>query len=65
MSIPSKGDCMAKSMKLGGGGRFEKLAGELKGKVDNPKAVAASIGMKKYGEAKMEKMAAKGRARSK
>lgn len=55
---------MAKSMKLGGGGRFARLKKELKGKVDDPAAVAASIGRKKYGAAKMGRMAARGRRRS-
>ena len=54
-----------KSMKLGGGGRFEKLKGELgheKG-IKNPGALAASIGRKKYGAKKMASMAAKGKKR--
>lgn len=41
---------MSKSMAPGGGGRFQKLEGELsreKG-VTNPAALAASIGRKKY-----------------
>ena len=56
-----------KSMKLGGGGRFEKLTRSIaaRGGVDNPKAVAAAIGRKKYGAKKMASMAAKGRKRSK
>lgn len=57
---------MAKSMKLGGGGRFEKLEGELgkeKG-IKNPGALAGSIGRKKYGAGKMASMAAKGRKRA-
>lgn len=54
---------MAKSMKLGGGGRFAKLKKSLSGKVDNPGAVAASIGRAKYGAKKMGKMAAAGRRR--
>lgn len=54
---------MAKSMKLGGGGRFAKLKGELSGKVRDPGAVAAAIGRKKYGAKKMAKMSAKGRKR--
>lgn len=53
-----------KSMKLGGGGRFAKLEKSLKGKVENPAAVAASIGRKKYGAAKFQAMAAKGRKRA-
>lgn len=55
---------MAKSMKLGGGGRFEKLKGQLaheKG-VGNPGALAAYIGREKYGAKSMGKMAAKGKA---
>ena len=55
---------MAKSMKPGGGGRFQKMVKKLKGKVSNPKAVAAAIGRKKYGAKKMAKMAAKGRKRA-
>lgn len=56
---------MKKSMKLGGGGRFAKLEKSLKGKVENPAAVAAAIGRKKYGAEKMAAMAAKGRKRAK
>lgn len=56
---------MAKSMKLGGGGRFQKLEGELSHKgVSNPAAVAASIGRKKYGAKKMSSMSAKGRMKT-
>ena len=49
--------------KLGSGGRFKALAAKLekKGDVDNPKAVAAEIGRKKYGARRMAKMAAAGR----
>ena len=52
-----------KKPKLGSGKRFEHLEHKIaaKGGVDNPAAVAASIGRKKYGAAKMAKMAAKGR----
>ncbi len=39
---------------------FKKLEGKLAGKVDNPGAVAASIGRKKYGKAKFQKAAATG-----
>lgn len=53
-----------KSMKPGGGGRFAALKGKLEGKVRNPAAVAASIGRKKYGAAKMAKFSAAGRARA-
>ena len=56
---------MAKSMKLGGGGRFAKLKGELSSEkgISNPGAVDASIGRRKYGAGKMASMAAKGRSR--
>ena len=48
---------------LGSGGRFKALKKELSGKpgVTDPGALAASIGMKKYGKARMQKMAAAGR----
>lgn len=50
---------MHKSMKLGGGGRFENLTHELAAKgASNPKALAAVIGRKKYGAHKMAQMAA-------
>lgn len=55
---------MEKSMKPGGGGRFKKMVGKLKGKVSDPKAVAAAIGRKKYGKKKMASMAAKGKKRA-
>lgn len=54
-----------KSMKLGGGGRFQKLTKELSKKgVKNPKALAASIGVKKYGQKKMTKMSVAGKRKS-
>jgi hypothetical protein len=62
---------MAKSMKVGGGGRFEKLEHSLSGRmkhhaeghegVHDPGALAAYIGRKKYGKAAFQKMAAKGK----
>ena len=54
---------MGNSMKLGGGGRFKALVSKLKAKggVTNPGAVAAAIGRKKYGKAKFQKLAAKGK----
>ena len=55
---------MGKSMRVGGGGRFAKLTAKLRseGKSEkSAKAIAASIGRKKYGNAKMSSMAAKGR----
>lgn len=54
---------MAKSMKLGGGGRFaalEEKLGKKKG-ITNPGALAASIGRKKYGGAKFQAMALRGK----
>lgn len=48
--------------KLGAGGRFaavEKSAAASGAK--NPKAVAAAVGRAKYGDAKMQRMAAAGR----
>jgi hypothetical protein len=55
-----------KSMKPGGGGRFQKLKKELGKKgVKDPGALAASIGRKKYGKEKFQQMAAKGRKRAK
>jgi hypothetical protein len=55
---------MAKSMKLGGGGRFAKVAAKAAASgARNPAAVAAAAGIKKYGKARMAKMAAAGRKR--
>jgi hypothetical protein len=55
-----------KSMKPGGGGRFQKLKKELSKKgVKDPGALAASIGRKKYGKEKFQQMAAKGRKKTK
>ena len=52
-------------MKLGGGGRYEKLIGELEKKgVREPRALAAAIGRKKYGSKKFQSLAAKGRRRA-
>ena len=52
-------------MKVGGGGRFKKLVKELKAKgAEDPKALAASIGRKKYGKAAFQKMAAAGKKRA-
>lgn len=52
-------------MKLGMGGRFAKLTASLSKKgIKNPKALAASIGRKKYGKTKMTKMAVAGRKRA-
>ena len=52
-------------MRLGGGGRYEKLIGELEKKgVREPRALAAYIGRKKLGKAKFQSLAAKGRRRA-
>lgn len=58
---------MAKSMKLGGGGRFAALKAKIakRGGIRNPGAVAAAIGRKKYGAKRMASMSAKGRKRGK
>lgn len=52
-----------KKAKLGTGKRFASLVKSLKkrGDVEDPEAVAASIGIKKYGLKKMMAMAKKGR----
>ena len=56
---------MAKSMKLGGGGRFAKLKEELKHKGSkDPDALAAWIGRKKYGKKKFQKFSAKGKKKA-
>lgn len=56
---------MAKSMKLGGGGRFAALKAKLASQgAANPSALAAYIGRKKYGKKKMASMASKGKKRS-
>lgn len=52
---------MAKA-KLGSGARFKAVEkSAAKSGASDPAAVAAAIGMKKYGKENMEKMAAKGR----
>lgn len=52
---------MAKA-KLGSGARFRALKSELAREgADDPAALAASIGRKKYGKARFQKLAAKGK----
>jgi histidyl-tRNA synthetase len=52
-------------MKLGGGGRYEKLVSSLESKgVKDPKALAAHIGRKKLSKEKFQSLAAKGRRRA-
>jgi hypothetical protein len=56
---------MSKSMKLGEGGRFQKLKNMIsreKG-VKDAGAIAAAAGREKYGNAKFQKMAAAGKHR--
>lgn len=57
---------MASNMKLGGGGRFRKLASELADKPDvrDPNALAAAIGRAKLGKQRMAQMSAAGRRRA-
>ena len=63
--IKKTGTYKGKSNKLGGGGRFAQvMAAAKKGGAKNPAAVAAMVGRKKYGAAKMTKMATAGRARA-
>lgn len=55
-----------KSMEPGGGGRFAKMVSALKKKgksEESAKAIAASVGRKKYGKSKFQEMAAKGRSK--
>lgn len=51
------------NMRLGGGGRFAALKGELAHRpgVKNPGALAAYIGRKKLGKERFQSLAAKGR----
>jgi histidyl-tRNA synthetase len=52
-------------MRLGGGGRYEKLVGQLEKKgVKDPAALASAIGRKQLGKAKFQSLAAKGRRRA-
>lgn len=53
-----------KTMEPGGGGRFAKLVGKMKkeGKSEeSAKAIAASVGRKKYGKSKFQEMAEAGK----
>jgi hypothetical protein len=52
-------------MKVGGGARYQKLVKSLREKgADDPRALAASIGRKKYGKERFQQMAAEGRRRA-
>jgi hypothetical protein len=53
-----------KPLKLGGGGRFEKLKDEIVSSGKSPKnasAIAASVGRKKYGVKKMATWSSQGK----
>lgn len=64
-TIKTTGTYQGKSNKLGGGGRFAQLKNKLATQgVNNPGAVAAAIGRKKYGAKKMAQLSAKGRKRA-
>lgn len=55
---------MARKPKLGTGQRFRQLVGQLKRKgVENPAALAAWIGRKKYGKQRFQQLATAGRKR--
>ena len=57
---------MEKSMKLGGGGRFQALTHKLESQgksEESAKAIAASAGRAKYGAKKMSSMAHHGLAK--
>jgi len=55
---------MSKAPKLGSGKRFKNLANKFaKQGINDPAALAASVGRSKYGNKKMAKMAEKGKAR--
>jgi len=59
---------MAKELKLGSGKRFAKLEGKVEKEgysKESAKAIAASVGRKKYGAEKMSEMAKKGKERKK
>jgi hypothetical protein len=61
------GSYKGKSLKPGGGGRFAKLVDRLKARGYSEKrarAIAATIGRKKYGAKQMAQWAAAGRRRS-
>lgn len=55
-----------KSMRLGGGGRFQRLKAAVAKEpgVYNPGGLAAYIGRKKLGKSKFQKLAAAGRGRT-
>ena len=57
-----------KSMKPGGGGKFQKLKDEITANGKSPEAaaaIAATVGRKKYGAKKMAAWSSQGKKRSK
>jgi hypothetical protein len=55
---------MAKKPPLGSGERFKQLTAKLRRRgVENPEALAAWIGRKKYGKRRFQELALKGRKR--
>jgi hypothetical protein len=65
--LKKTGSYKGKSNKLGGGGRFAQLKNKIESSGKSPEAaaaIAAKVGMKKYGKKKMASMAAKGRKRA-
>ena len=55
------------NMKLGGGGRFNAIAQKAEAEGKSPEsanAIAASAGIKKYGEHKMSAMATRGKLKA-
>lgn len=59
---------MAKSMKPGGGGRFDKMVSGISREAgygqERASAIAAAAGRKKYGATKFQQMAAAGKRRA-
>lgn len=54
-----------KSMRLGGGGRTQRLTRQLAARgARNPRALAAWIGRRTYGKRRFQEMAARGRRRA-
>lgn len=62
--LKATGTYKGKSNAEGGGGRFAQMVDKLKGKVEDPAAVAASIGRKSKGKAAFQAMATAGKKRA-
>jgi hypothetical protein len=64
--LKTSGTYKGKSNALGGGGRFQQIEDKARASgAKNPAAVAAAVGRKSLGAAKMAKLAAAGRKRAK